>query len=823
MDQPTSKEPRGPVSLRIKFRSASLDQFIERYGVDVSRGGIFIRTREPLAVGTQLRFDFQLQDAAPLLAGEGTVVWIRENDPTRAGVTPGMGVRFDKLTPASQPTLEKILAEKGRREQAGAPPKPSPSGGMAVRRPSSTFSALDPAAARAAQSAGASGPPRVGGLSPLGAGPREPAPPTGAAPRAAQPGTGSGPLGSAPRAAQPGTGSGGMRTGAQPRAATPGTGSGPVPTGAAPRAAQPATGSGPMSSKPRTSEQGVPAGIPTLEASGAFGRPRTTSGMSAQRPAPAPAALFEKPTADDIDRALSVLTEVDGPVPEAVPPPVDFSVRTRKATDAQPVVLEASPDVGDAPKAAHRRDTDAQPMVLESSADVGDAPGRKREGTGTRPLFSGATGTGENKRPTQPVEPLGTPDEAFPGAERPSAPAIAAAGAAEEEALDDEEEEDGATSAWVGSGPTRVGGTQPDLPAAPASGPERLPPTVRGIEIPKAARPTPPIGLDVPPPALPGAPTKPAPGDVPAIMAPSFQAPAPKKKTSGTAFAVIVVLLAGAGGAAYFFKDKLKVGVGAPTTTPIATTESAPAPAPGEATVAPENTAAPAAAGAPAAVPEKAPEKAAEKPAGEAKAPTGEATPSTLRARPPGEAPKAAEPEAKPAEAKPEEAKAEGKSERGSRRGKRRGGGASEAAAGGEAAPAAEGKPAVADVSPAAGEAPAAPAAEAPAKSGTALKITTSPAGAEVIIDGNSVGSTPFTSGDVDPGLPHSITLKKDGFEAHERMISGSDWPKAKGGVRTLKLNVKLHATGGEAKPAEEAPAEPPPGLGTTPASPKRE
>ncbi|HVX95714.1 MAG TPA: TIGR02266 family protein, partial [Polyangia bacterium] len=101
MDQPTSKEPRGPVSLRIKFRSASLDQFIERYAVDVSRGGIFIRTREPLAVGTPLRFDFQLQDGSALLAGDGTIVWIRENDPSRAGVTPGMGVRFDKLSSTS--------------------------------------------------------------------------------------------------------------------------------------------------------------------------------------------------------------------------------------------------------------------------------------------------------------------------------------------------------------------------------------------------------------------------------------------------------------------------------------------------------------------------------------------------------------------------------------------------------------------------------------------------------------------------------------------------------------------------------------------------
>src|SRR5689334_6289723 len=149
MEQPPPKETRVPVNLRIKFRSESIEQFVERYAVDVSRGGIFIRTREPLAVGTPLRFDFQLQNTSPLMAGEGTVVWIREHDPTRAGVTPGMGVRFDKLTPASQPVLDKILADKGKREPSG-PNANTVSGKSGVaplpRPPSSTFSAVDPAA-----------------------------------------------------------------------------------------------------------------------------------------------------------------------------------------------------------------------------------------------------------------------------------------------------------------------------------------------------------------------------------------------------------------------------------------------------------------------------------------------------------------------------------------------------------------------------------------------------------------------------------------------------------------------------------------------------
>src|SRR5262245_45433939 len=105
---------RTPVTLKIKFKSANIDQFIERYSVDVSRGGIFIRTKEPLPVGTQLKFEFQLQDAQPLISGEGTVVWIREHDPTRTGVAPGMGVRFDRLALQSQQVLDRILAEKQR-------------------------------------------------------------------------------------------------------------------------------------------------------------------------------------------------------------------------------------------------------------------------------------------------------------------------------------------------------------------------------------------------------------------------------------------------------------------------------------------------------------------------------------------------------------------------------------------------------------------------------------------------------------------------------------------------------------------------------------
>ncbi|MEP6653059.1 MAG: TIGR02266 family protein [Myxococcales bacterium] len=161
MDQNPPKESRPPINLRIKFRSESVEQFIERYAVDVSRGGIFIRTREPLAVGTQLKLDFQFQNGTPLMAGDGTVVWIREFDANRTTVPPGMGVRFDKLTPESQAVLEQLLVEKAKRERSGIPGSGSQgAGGIAVRRPSSTFSVLE--------SQGAGSGPQATGSSPVG-------------------------------------------------------------------------------------------------------------------------------------------------------------------------------------------------------------------------------------------------------------------------------------------------------------------------------------------------------------------------------------------------------------------------------------------------------------------------------------------------------------------------------------------------------------------------------------------------------------------------------------------------------------------------------
>ena len=107
----TTDENDDPVVLKIRFKSASLKDFIRKHAIDVSQGGIFIRTKSPLEVGTPLKFEFLLREEEPLIDGEATVVWTRD-EASKEDADPGMGLRFDRLPGASKNVLEKILREK---------------------------------------------------------------------------------------------------------------------------------------------------------------------------------------------------------------------------------------------------------------------------------------------------------------------------------------------------------------------------------------------------------------------------------------------------------------------------------------------------------------------------------------------------------------------------------------------------------------------------------------------------------------------------------------------------------------------------------------
>src|SRR5690606_38256319 len=82
----------------VRYRAAMYGAFVEKQCWDVSHGGTFVQTEEPLLPGTLLRFDIQCADARAF-HGVGRVVWKREE--TSPASPAGMGIKFIKMDDAS--------------------------------------------------------------------------------------------------------------------------------------------------------------------------------------------------------------------------------------------------------------------------------------------------------------------------------------------------------------------------------------------------------------------------------------------------------------------------------------------------------------------------------------------------------------------------------------------------------------------------------------------------------------------------------------------------------------------------------------------------
>ena len=81
----------------------NFDTFIHEYVTNISRSGVFVRSKKPLAVGTKVNLNFTvIMDDIETIEGVGEVVRV-ETDP------PGMGVVFTELSRYSQAIIEKLL------------------------------------------------------------------------------------------------------------------------------------------------------------------------------------------------------------------------------------------------------------------------------------------------------------------------------------------------------------------------------------------------------------------------------------------------------------------------------------------------------------------------------------------------------------------------------------------------------------------------------------------------------------------------------------------------------------------------------------------
>jgi uncharacterized protein (TIGR02266 family) len=135
MIQETRKDPRAKVlSMTVRYKSATIDEFIEHHSHDVSRGGMYIKTPSPFPAGTLLKFEVRIADEKKVMQGVGRVVWKRDASAASPDSPAGMGVKFIKLDEESKAVIDRLIGTRGdkdgaydvgeRASQSGAGPAP---------------------------------------------------------------------------------------------------------------------------------------------------------------------------------------------------------------------------------------------------------------------------------------------------------------------------------------------------------------------------------------------------------------------------------------------------------------------------------------------------------------------------------------------------------------------------------------------------------------------------------------------------------------------------------------------------------------------------
>ena len=100
------EEKRRAERLIINKEFENFEAFVEEYVTNISRTGVFIKTKSPLPIGTRVRLRFSvILTEIETVEGEGEVVRVQD-DP------PGMGVVFTSLTSYSAGLLEKLLTRR---------------------------------------------------------------------------------------------------------------------------------------------------------------------------------------------------------------------------------------------------------------------------------------------------------------------------------------------------------------------------------------------------------------------------------------------------------------------------------------------------------------------------------------------------------------------------------------------------------------------------------------------------------------------------------------------------------------------------------------
>lgn len=95
--------------LRVEIDHFDLEDVYQmHFSRDLSRGGVFIETDDPLPLGSRFQMHFEIPEHGEIET-EGEVAWMLRLQDSSADLPPGMGVRFVDLSEKDGEVIDAFL------------------------------------------------------------------------------------------------------------------------------------------------------------------------------------------------------------------------------------------------------------------------------------------------------------------------------------------------------------------------------------------------------------------------------------------------------------------------------------------------------------------------------------------------------------------------------------------------------------------------------------------------------------------------------------------------------------------------------------------
>ncbi len=103
------KDTRLDVTIKVDY--ATKGMFVSNYVTNLSRGGVFIQTDDPLPIQSQINLTFTLPEFNITIKAKGKVTWTYDIKKGTSIIIPGMGIKFTDLTAEHKALIEDYISK----------------------------------------------------------------------------------------------------------------------------------------------------------------------------------------------------------------------------------------------------------------------------------------------------------------------------------------------------------------------------------------------------------------------------------------------------------------------------------------------------------------------------------------------------------------------------------------------------------------------------------------------------------------------------------------------------------------------------------------